>query len=240
MSKYKRLRNSVEKPCVKIEKKPNWDKYMHDLNLMLVVSIPTYEATVDDFKNLLQNHLQYGGAINYRFEDGMTLLHKSLSQNVLIKLGIPDYLLDIGADANITDKKGQNVLLLGLRNVPYVTSSNYKELLKRLIYSTNDLEHQDNAGWGAFGIVCGNYIYLTDSGKRKLMCEIANLLLEAGVDPKLDTKWKLGRSKDQNMQNDKLEHHSRRRELMQMLRSYESRKRIRKEHNVSAYWDFDR
>lgn len=102
-------------------------------------------------------------------------------------------LLEHGADPNLCNSHGENLLM----TLAVWRSYNTRDLFDEVLNKTKDINHKNNKGQTALGLICRSYERnLTEkmrANDRQYICA----LLDAGADPELDTDWK-----NCNRQND--------------------------------------
>lgn len=137
--------------------------------------------------------------VDYRPRDiELTLLHIALIHN---NDDVAHFLLDKGADVNITDYDGINALMFASHN-PVVSLDLFKRLIKQTeninavnSYNVTGYGYRENEETTVIGGLCWSYIHnfngndINDGWKENILSRI-QLLLDAGADPDIEAGWK--------------------------------------------------
>lgn len=140
-------------------------------------------AAPQNFKVRLEYALAQGFPIDFQDNSGWTVLHWALFYENAVRAGIPEILLDHGADPDIADKKGERPLY---QTIFY---SHPLELAGRLIRAGADVNAQTKDGRTAFCLAAQWFIYGNNDGDRTFGMRAATRLLDYGADPYLNIKW---------------------------------------------------
>ena len=149
-------------------------------NICNLITSHNSRSSITDFKQRLKSSLDTGLDINYASSTEMPLLWHAIYPSHARERLVP-ILLDAGANPNVIDADGRNALIYTIYN--NVSEPIIREILKK----TENLNLQDNNGWIAFSMACDKFRSAPAANNQ--FKHIAKLLLEAGADPFLDSRW---------------------------------------------------
>lgn len=160
------------------------DRYMKTLNIVFsyykengisydhAVMNTARRGHLEGLKFLLKN----GADIQYRDEEGQSILHKAISN---MQDDILDFILEKGIDPNVTDKVGKTPLMIAAEWIKI-------DSVEKLLQAGANINAQDKDGLSALHHVApyrGD-----DSQPHDGDVDMIRFLLESGADPSLKTK----------------------------------------------------
>lgn len=138
------------------------------------------------FENDLKNAIKLGYSIDYQDEySNETLLLASINCENAANIGIPDMLLDYGANPNICDSDYRSPIDNAVYRLCPIS------LIEHLIVSGAKINAIDAEGLTLFNNVAVIYIYSQEEKDRQYWIDVAKLLLKHGANPYLCTDWRL-------------------------------------------------
>lgn len=138
------------------------------------------------FENDLKNAIELGYNIDYQDEySNETLLLASINCENAANIGIPDMLLDYGANPNICDSDYRSPIDKAVYNLRPIS------LVEHLIVAGAKINDVDAEGLTLFSNVAVIYIYSQEKKDRQYWLDVAQLLLKRGANPYLCTDWRL-------------------------------------------------
>lgn len=138
------------------------------------------------FENDLKNAIELGYIIDYQDEySNETLLLASINCENAANIGIPDMLLDYGANPNICDSDYRSPIDNAVYRLCPIS------LIEHLIISGAKINTIDAEGLTLFNNVAVIYIYSQEEKDRQYWIDVAELLLKNGANPYLCTDWRL-------------------------------------------------
>lgn len=138
----------------------------------------------ENFIDKLKVAIQTGFPIDYRNEDGNTLLLISLFTPAIAEFMIPGVLIDLGANVNICNGNGSRALDAAIMEMWPL------ELVDKILHSGAEINAKNNEGITAFSIVAWLYIDSDNTSIQEYAMQVTNFLLKSGADPYACTKWK--------------------------------------------------
>lgn len=94
-------------------------------------------------------------------------------------------LIDLGADVNVLDKDGRNILMAISEEMVEIGDFQKDRIFYRILNRTRDVNLQDNKRRTALGRLLTNYIWgYLPNGLPKI-----NAMLKAGAEPYIDKSW---------------------------------------------------
>lgn len=138
----------------------------------------------ENFIDKLKVAIQTGFPIDYRNEDGNTLLLISLFTPAIAEFAIPSALIDLGADVNACNGDGSRALDVAIMEMQPL------ELVDKILRSGAEINAKNNEGLTAFSVAAWLYINNNDIDIQEYAICVANLLLKSGADPYACIKWK--------------------------------------------------
>ena len=138
------------------------------------------------FENDLKNAIELGYSIDCQDEySNETLLLASINCENAVNIGIPDMLLDYGANPNICDSDYRSPIDNAVYRLCPIS------LIEHLIVSGAKINAIDAEGLTLFNNVAVIYIYSQEEKDRQYWIDVAKLLLKHGANPYLCTDWRL-------------------------------------------------
>lgn len=138
----------------------------------------------ENFIDKLKVAIHTGFPIDYRNEDGNTLLLISLFTPAIAEFMIPSILIDLGADVNVCNSDGSRALGAAVMEMWPL------ELVDKILHSGAEINVKNNEGLTAFSVAAQLYINSNDIDVQEYAIYAANLLLKFVADPYVCTKWK--------------------------------------------------
>ena len=138
----------------------------------------------ENFIDKLKVAIHTGFPIDYRNEDGNTLLLISLFTPAIAEFAIPSTLIDLGANVNVCNGDGSRALDVAIMEMWPL------ELVDKILHSGAEINAKNNEGLTAFSVAAQLYINSNDIDVQEYAIYAANLLLKFGADPYACTKWK--------------------------------------------------
>lgn len=119
--------------------------------------------------------LKNGFPIDFAPTGSSSLLLKSLRGSENYSKYIPDFLLDCGANVNMTDTDGNNALHIS------IASYTPKRIIERILKNIKDIDAVNNYGQTALSLAFNRYSNVNPLELKESL-NIVNMLLEAGSD----------------------------------------------------------
>lgn len=192
-------------------------------------------AVVNKSMTLMKILLKAGANVNKQNEYGNTpVLNTLYYGNHRNKAERIDELLKAGADPNIANKEGVNLLMAMAKDIFLPI-----ELFQNVLNKIQNINALSRSGKTALGIMCEAHLYKRhintplDNTRFK---EKLNMILDAGADPNIESQWKWQRAERFNKDEEAIK------ELMKTI--YTRYEQIQQVNNISVHqempqWEYE-
>lgn len=187
-------------------------------------------AVINKSMALIKILLEAGANVNKQNEFGNTpvlnIMYYGNHRNQAKRI---NELLEAGADPNIANKEGVN-LLMAMANDVFLPI----ELFQNVLNKIQNINALSRSGKTALGIMCEKHLYNNPPLDNAQFKEKLNMILDAGADPNIESQWKWQRAERFNKEAIK--------ELMETI--YIRYEQIQQVNNISVHqeiplWEYE-